>query len=104
MQQVPDPATVLAVHRPVHAVLVVEEVDRLLRGEPAEHVPAHVAGEQLRRGERDDAQEHERHNREAEALEEESTHRSRGAEPPLAQRPGPVGFRPVRQASDVLLR
>ena len=63
------------VGRAVEAALLVERVDRLLRGEAAEHVAPDVARQHLPEREHDHAQKDERHERERETAGQEHQHR-----------------------------
>ena len=70
-----DPVSVLDDDRPVRAELLVELVDRLLSRERAEDRATDVAGEKLRRGEENHAEEEQRDERQPESPEEESCDR-----------------------------
>ena len=75
VEQPARPVDVLDEDRPVGSQLLVEGIDRLLRRERAEHGAADVSGEDRRDPEDDHAEEEQRDQREADALEEEAGHR-----------------------------
>jgi len=72
VERVGDPAPILLVPWPVDAELVIEKVNRLLVGKWPEDRPPDVTGQKLGESEDEHAQQEERDDREAEALEEEA--------------------------------